>query len=332
MKIRLGSKRCWLVAILLAMAALIGPSLFSRLASPWRVLRVVATSDALGLNDNAPGTPLRIASYNIAHGRGLAESNWEGGDQAERLERLDRIAELLLKINADVVVLNEVDFDSSWSHSVNQAAYLAQKAGYPHRFEQRSFDLRVAFWTWRFGNAILSKHPITNARIVDAPGYSRWETLLIGKKRNVVGDIQFGDETIRLVGAHLSHRSEALRVEAARKLIEIAETSPWPTLVVGDLNSTPPGYPESNQTPNGNNAIMTFDESGLFQRSPSEGPLLEMDLTFHSMDPRRVIDWILIPRAWEFQRYRVDPSQHSDHRLVYADVMPDPMTTPEDPD
>jgi endonuclease/exonuclease/phosphatase family metal-dependent hydrolase len=85
---------------------------------------------------------LRIATYNIAHGRGLAESNWDGGSPADHEARLQAIAAELRAWPVDVVVLEEVDFDASWSHRVNQAEVLARAAGFPYWIEQSNYDLR----------------------------------------------------------------------------------------------------------------------------------------------------------------------------------------------
>jgi endonuclease/exonuclease/phosphatase family metal-dependent hydrolase len=175
-------------------------------------------------------------------------------------------------------------------------------------------------WKWRFGNAVLSKYPITDARIVDLPGYSTWETILAGKKRGVVCDIRLEDQVIHVIGAHLSHRSEALRVASAARLVDMASASRLPTIIAGDLNSTPSGFPHSMEDPNRNNAMDTLAQSGRFKRSPTSLPLTDNDLTYHSTVPAAVIDWVLIPPHWKFLQYRVELSQLSDHRPVYADV------------
>jgi endonuclease/exonuclease/phosphatase family metal-dependent hydrolase len=93
-------------------------------------------------------------------------------------------------------------------------------------------------------------------------------------------------------------------------------------MLAGDLNSTPPGFPRSVSNPHGNNAMATLDDSGCFQRKPTLPTLTDSNLTYHSVGPRSVIDWILIPSHWRFLRYRVALSQLSDHRPVYADVAP----------
>ena len=289
-------KKWWSRAILSFVAVLVLPYLYSRVGSQWRLTSIYLSSDTTA-PEQTPSTRIRIACYHIAHGRGVAESNWDGGTAAERLARLDSIAALLQQNAADVVVLNEVDFDCSWSHSMDQARYIADKAGYSYVAEQRNLDFRVLFWTWTFGNAVLSKYPIANVHVVQLPGYSALQTLFGGKKRAVVCDVAFPDRTIRVIGAHLSAKTEAVRVSSARMLLDVARGSDLPTILAGDLNSTPSGFPESEIDGHGNNAIQTFDRSGFFQGFQPELPLTSEDLTFHSVHPEMVIDWILIPSA-----------------------------------
>jgi len=313
-----------ILAILFAIV--LGPYLYSRVMSPWRQVTVHDASHLTSSVADRENDSLRIVTYNIAHGRGLAESNWDGGIATERLARLDEIAELLREFDADVVVLNEVDFDSSWSGGVNQAQYLAENAGYPYRVEQRNLDFRVLFWTWRFGNAVLSRRQITHAQVIDLPGYSTVETLLAGKKRGVECQINIGTSTsisadVRIVGAHLSHRDEGIRVASAQVLNEVASRGELPLIVAGDLNSSPSGFADSFIDEAGENSIDVLDRSALFSRRPMSSPASPDELTFHSARPSAVIDWILIPADWQFKEYRVVSTLLSDHRPIVADVV-----------
>ena len=52
---------------------------------------------------------LSIVSFNIAHGRGTASSNWAESGEPKR-QRIGDIAAELKRIDADIVILNEVDF------------------------------------------------------------------------------------------------------------------------------------------------------------------------------------------------------------------------------
>ena len=221
MKILTWLRQRWICITICALLALVlVPYAFSRAASPWRSISVQATSDAFDVQPRVSEKTLRVVCYNIAHGRGLAESNWDGGSAQDRIARLDQIADLLREINADIVVLNEVDFAASWSNSVNQAEYIARRAGYPEHIEQRNLDFRVLTWQWRFGNAVLSKLPIHRADVLDLPGYSTWETLLAGKKRGIRCEIEVDSQVIQLIAAHFSHRSEDLRVRSAQEVLD----------------------------------------------------------------------------------------------------------------
>ena len=62
------------------------------------------------------------------------------------------------------------------------------------------------------------------------------------------------------------------------------------------------------------------DESGIFQRRPTESPADESEFTFHSSDPKSVIDWILASEDWHIIDYKVIPSLLSDHRMLLAEV------------
>jgi len=307
----------FVVGILLVV---IGPFVWSRAASPGRRIRVRTTSQQISQADQlTQSRSLRVACYNIAHGRGLAVDNWTDESKAARNERLDAIAELLRELDADIVVLNEVDFSCSWSHGVNQGEYLAEKAGYRHFAEERNLDFRVVNYTWKFRNAILSKYPIQRADEVSYPSYQKWENWLAGKKRGLCCKINLGNTKIRVASIHLSHRSEDVRVESARMLCKIANSSTSPLIIAGDFNSTPPGFVLSTNSANGENAIAVLDESQLFERSPKAMPT-ETGLTFRADDPTQVIDWIMIPQACAFASYEVMDTMLSDHRPIVATI------------
>ena len=314
---KLLKNRKLIAVVALVLVVLLGPYLWSRFVSS---SVQVQTFTANGTQPEPAKGTIRVACYNIAHGRGLAESNWDGGDAATRLARLDDIAELLREINADVVVLNEVDFDTSWSNNINQAAVLAEKAGYPFRVEERNLDFRVLHRTWRFGNAILSKYPIAEAAVVDLPSFNDLETTFAGKKRGVRCDVSVGEQTFRVFGLHLSHRSENVRELSAQHVVDLVRESPHPCVVMGDMNSIPPGFPKSSQTSDGKNAIQTFDDSAELHRIEIEAPEDDMALTFRSDKPEIIIDWIYLSPSLSFKSHRVEPSLLSDHRPVVAQV------------
>ncbi len=305
------------LAAVMMLVFLLVPYGYSRVASYWR--RVSIHTGDVGPTEGRTDGTIRVACYNIAHGRGIATSNWDGGSFKERKARLQQIADLLKELDADVVVLNEVDFDSSWSLNINQAQSLATLSGYPYWAEQRSLDFRILAWNWQFGNAILSKHPITHASALDLPGYSTVEACLAGKKRALNCTIALKHGDLRIIGVHLCHRSEEIRVQSAQVIADIASSGAIPTIVAGDFNSTPPGFPNSQRDPSGNNAMDVLDTSRLFQRLPDQPPGSPSAWTYHSAQPEKTIDWILIPKDFRFVEYRAEDSPLSDHRPVVAE-------------
>jgi endonuclease/exonuclease/phosphatase family metal-dependent hydrolase len=132
----------------------------------------------------------------------------------------------------------------------------------------------------------------------------------------------------RVLAAHLSHRSESVRVASARLITQWADEGEVPLVVAGDLNSTPPGFPGHGKDASGNNAVAQLDVCGAFRRRPDSPPEADR-MTFHSTRPRVVIDWILIPDAWRFRDYRVILSELSDHRPVVADMVRVPAREPD---
>lgn len=321
-------KKLLRVAILLGAALLalcVGWYVLGRMTFGRRAVRV-RTMEGAGRPDGpSPGAKLRLGTYNIAHGRGLADGNWGGGDRAARLARLRKIARMLKEARLDVVVLNEVDFAAQWSHNVNQAAFIAREAGFAYWVEQCNFEMVFPFCSFRWGNAVLSRYPIQQTSLVDYPAHSKWEALLAGKKRGVVCTVELPEgRRIRLLAVHLEHRSEPVRYRSAEVIERLRAASDLPFVCAGDFNSTPVGYPRAGRGPGGKTALTLLLEGGGFRTLPDSGsgPAPE-DLTFHAARPEVVIDWILVPPGWQITSKQVLPVDYSDHRPVIASVVMD---------
>ena len=144
--------------------------------------------------------------------------------------------------------------------------------------------------------------------------------MLAGKKRGVRCDVSVGEKELRVFGLHLSHRSENIRNQSAVKVVDLVRESPHGCIVMGDMNSTPPGFPYSSQAGHGGNAIETFSKSGLVLSGLPDLPLEDDEMTYRSDDPKSIIDWILVSLPLRFESHAVEPSTLSDHRPVVADV------------
>lgn len=131
----------------------------SRLFAPIRSVKIEQVSPS----SETPGEPSRLtlATYNIAHGRGgrVGASNWTGNSTEQVMQHLAKIAAQVSEQKVDILVLNEVDLDSSWSKSINQAIAIAiaEEAGLSWCASQRNFDVSFPFRRYCFGNAVTTE-------------------------------------------------------------------------------------------------------------------------------------------------------------------------------
>lgn len=281
----------------------------------------VHRGDAAGLptSDSTEVPQLRVLAWNVAHGRGDAGPgllrNFRGGSQEVRVARLARIAAVLRRADADVVVLNEVDFDASWSGGLNQAEVLARAAGYRTRVEQRNYDVRLPFAAFSFGNALLARTPVRGARWVDLPPHSGLEALVAGAKSASVVRLDTRIGPVSVVPIHLEVRSAETRRAALPLLARLPGEESPPMVLAGDFNASPPGWPGA-----GDSTVVGELLDRGWQSPRARGDPAPDELTYPMPEPRRAIDWILVEpslRVVEARVLDVDPDL-SDHAPVLA--------------
>ena len=314
---RLSIRRRRFVRVMVAglvVAIVLGPWLFYRITSPLNRVRISATA-----NEQRPPEfqgQLRVMTWNIAHGRGAETSNLKEG-RDPKIHRIMEIARVIRELDADIVVLNEVDFAASWSGGFDQATLLAEQSGLPFLARQTNLDCGYWFCRWQFGNAVLSRYPITEAEIVHLKPMHVWEDWLAGSKRGVLCTIQLTPgKSIRVMGVHLEHRSEEARLESVHAVSEVVADIDGPLLIAGDLNTTPAEAPRANLTADGQNAFDVLTEKTGLKYMPVRLPEFE-ELTFPSWAPHTAIDWILYhPDFFRPVDHRVIRSPLSDHLPV----------------
>ncbi len=302
--------RLILAAIVLVNAIVLASYVVSRVRSPSLAVSVEQGETRKGHRE-FDGV-LRIGSYNIAHGRGgvFGASNWDGGATAEKVSRLQRIGALLDEMGLDVVVLNEVDFSCVWSGHVDQAGIIASAGSYPFIVRQRSIDASIPFFSTVFGNAILSRYPVTEAWLEAFEPHSSFERVVAGNHDSVVARIELPDgSAIAVWAVHLEVRSARIRQLAARQILEREAEIDVPLFVIGDFNSRLTSA----------SAVSQLLESGRFQPFPHR-EILGTSPTFPSENPARVIDWVLFPPDWHLVEGFVGESSLSDHLPVAAFV------------
>jgi endonuclease/exonuclease/phosphatase family metal-dependent hydrolase len=230
---------------------------------------------------------MRICTYNI-----------HGGRDAENRPSLPTIAASLQSVAPDLCLLQEVDRFLPRSGWEDQAARLGAAIGAEF---QIFFYGRWGVGKARFGNALLSRLPVTGIRRVALPGG--------GEPRGAVGVTLEGGA--RVWSTHLGLRAawRAAQLAAlAREIGPASDEGPGrasPAILVGgDFNAT-------------------LDEEGLRRFLDETGmePLSAPEPTFPAAAPAHRIDF-LFGRGWITQDRGTLAAPGSDHCLVWAALEP----------
>jgi endonuclease/exonuclease/phosphatase family metal-dependent hydrolase len=225
------------------------------------------------------------------------------------------MARVIQAADADLVVLNEVDFASHWSGGLNQGEILARVTGYRNRVEQRNFDIRLPGLSFVFGNVLLSRYPVIAARYVKLPAYSTLESLMVGAKAAALVTVETPQGPLAVVPVHLEFREGNTRMRAAGTLQGLRQNEPAPTVLAGDFNTAPSGWP------GGEGRTLLDSLLALGWGSPrAEGPPDPRAFTFPTKDPRDARDWVLSDPTLRVREVRVlhQAGPLSDHAPVLS--------------
>lgn len=243
-----------------------------------------------------PGQRLRLLSYNIQVGiasRAFREYFTAGWKHVlptpERMRNLDRIAEVLCEY--DIVGLQELDAGSLRSHFLNQAEYLAMRAGMPFWKHQTNRDL-----------GHLAKHSLgLLARLIPyavehraLPGFLPGRGVMLAR---------FGQPgawlTVAVMHLALGRASRMRQMDFVANLLADEPNA----ILMGDFNCLPQS-PEMR---------LLLRRTGLL--------LPEKELhTYPSWRPSRMIDYILISPSLRMREANVLHLPHSDHLPLAVEV------------
>jgi endonuclease/exonuclease/phosphatase family metal-dependent hydrolase len=250
---------------------------------------------------------VRIITYNIAHGRGLAPI--QGMTSRRRIRAtLIKIANLLAELNPDVVALQEIDENSRWAGNFDQLELLREFGGFEHAVfginNRRSGLLNLCY-----GNAFLSRHPITEWENI-AFGRSK-----VGEKGFLYAEIDLHGRRIPVANMHLHYGSRLLRIRQLDRFLAYLHNKQrdrrhhWAVspVVCGDLNNT---QHASDATAT---LLSHLHDYGDYTLHPREGN------TFPSPLPRRTLDFVFLPPEAVHRQSLIPRIYFSDHLPVVVD-------------
>lgn len=227
---------------------------------------------------------LRLASYNIRHGRNI-----------EGTMNLEKTAALLATLKADVIALQEVDNTCTRSGRVNQAKFIGEKLQMNHAFG-KSMD----FQGGQYGLAIISKYPILEVKNHKLPMAAGAEPRIA---LEIVVELSKGKKA-SFVSIHFDYTSEEHRQPQIKTLLKALETTKHPVALAGDFNALPTS-----------DSIALFKEN--WYNTPKKGP----NFTCPADKPTKEIDYFML-RGFQTpaQCTVIEEKVISDHRPIVTDV------------
>ncbi len=172
----------------------------------------------------------KVMTYNIYHGENPTEPG---------TSNLEDIADLIQKIQPDLVALQEVDSLTGRSASLNNGVpqnlveELAQMTGM-HGYFGKAIDYDGG----GYGEGILSREPVQIRKVMlPIPNGGEDRAMLIAETTMSNG------ETFLFAGTHLCHQFPENRLAQAEKINEVFEEIDQPSILVGDLNFVPDSKP-----------------------------------------------------------------------------------------
>jgi endonuclease/exonuclease/phosphatase family metal-dependent hydrolase len=236
---------------------------------------------------------LRVVSYNIHKCIGGVDRRYEP----------QRIADVIARQEADVLMLQEVDDGVTRSNHDRQVEVLGDLLGMKYRAWFPNVDVRGGGC---YGNAILSRYPLIESTNIDL-------SIRFKKKRSVLhGVIRVRhdevDRTVHVFNMHLG----LARFERRIQLRTFLESHPFahlhhetPVVVGGDLNDV-------------------YGRLGALLSPAGFRGVERRPLTFPAWGPMRALDAIFVRGAVDFMKLsRCDSElarRASDHRPLIAEI------------
>lgn len=261
-----------------------------------RAPAAMASGPPAGADEDAATRPLQLLSFNIQAGiagtryRDYLTQSWQHLlPSARRMGNLDLIARLISRF--DMVGLQEVDAGSLRSGFVNQAEYLALRAGFPNWHHQLNRDLGKFA---QHSNALLSRYCPTALDAHRLPGLFPGRGVL---------SATFGTspDTLVLLIVHLALGQRARRQQLAY-IADLARDHPH-VIVMGDLNSP----------------LRQWQDVGPLRALHLHSPAQDLP-TFPSWRPQRGIDHILVGPTLRVDHVSTLPCSYSDHLPLAMEV------------
>ena len=288
---------------------------------------------------------LKVLTWNLAfaYGFGSEGNGYVPKSAAVLSERLNKIGEAIKDSGADIVLLQEIDFDSSRSHHVDQLAELARITGLRYGAKAVSWEANYVpfpYWPLSYnfgeinsGGAVLSRYPITKNTVTLYPKPESnpfyYNAFYLYRYTQQVG-VKLRDKTLTIVNNHLEAYDKKTREDQAKGLSGIAKNLKSDVIIGGDMNTVPPeakqksGFPDEPDDYRDDNTLSILRVMpGMKEIIPAEDYHKNESqyFTFPSFAPNRRLDYIFVPESAKIdEAHPINAGTMSDHLPFFTSL------------
>ena len=262
------------------------------------------------------GDALTVVTWNIHYGGGPTLARGRGQSEAEVYGYLDAIAQEIKGWDADIVALQEVDRRAIRSYDVDQLRWLQEATGLKHAVWTPTWDanwvphpgLKPSEHIGRVlsGQVVLSRFPLAGDRHVRLPqpkaNGAIYNAFYLHRHLTEVTAQLGPDHSLRLVNAHLEAFDDKNRLEHAAQATTLLQDAGPLSLLLGDMNCTPPEAKVRRAFEDEPETDMSMDNTiGLLRAIPGIQEVVPADVyaaderswfTFPAHKPNRRLDYI----------------------------------------
>jgi len=284
---------------------------------------------------------IKVMTWNIsyAYGIGSEGKNYQSKSRDHYINHLEKIAETIREQNADVVLIQEIDFAGKRSYDIDQLKFLAEKTGLVYGARAKSWRAGyVPFPYWPpsehfgkldSGGAVLSRFPIKQNLVSLYPRLKEqpwWYRYFYPLRYHQMVDVLINNQSYWLANLHFEAFNQVARFREAKKLANQMDSFNRGNLLAvgGDFNTTPSEAKKRNEFGDHTDDSYVGDDTlGLFRSVHKFSEAIQIDdyvanearyFTFPSTVPNRRLDYIFVNKSNRFFDGRVvDAGDVSDH-------------------
>lgn len=272
---------------------------------------------------------LTLVTYNMGYASGQ-KNNKEVLSPDEAKQNLEDIIRVLQEADADIIALQEVDFNSARTFKTNQMDAIAKALNMPYAAHVTTWNLKyLPFPYWPpqrhfgqvlSGQCLLSRYPIIDQKVYkfSKPKENQfWYNWFYIDRVMQEVTVQLGDRLAKVWNVHLEAFQDATRLEQAKFVSErVREDAASLKFALGDFNSKSFSINDPQYQHDAESLKLFQSASGL--RNAETGDVF---YTIPSWEPKDKIDHVFYSSPAALQSVKSLVSLGSDHLPVKADFV-----------